>query len=77
MGIVLVIILIAIFIFVLEWSRMRKYKLKKEFVVFSLLLLFGVYYNISFFLTGHAPNPLNWIEFVIEPLNEQIGQLFS
>lgn len=74
---IFLILFIGLIITVVEAPPLLKEKQKKELMVFSLIMLIGLFYNISFFLKGHAPNPFDVIEKIFKPMSEKIYQFLS
>ena len=69
LGILLVVAAICLF----EVPPLLKKQQKKELLVFSILLLFGVALSIFFAIDKAIPNPLDYITFIFKPLSEVIS----
>ncbi|WP_017381638.1 hypothetical protein [Paenisporosarcina sp. TG-14] len=71
----LAILLVAGAIAYFEVPPLLKEKQKKDLVVFSILLIIGVVLSIFWALDKQIPNPLDFITFILKPLNDFISQL--
>lgn len=67
------ILLVAGAICLFEVPPLLKKQQKKELLVFSTLLLFGVALSIFFTVSKSIPNPLDYITFIFKPLSEVIS----
>ncbi|MGB5944721.1 hypothetical protein [Paenisporosarcina sp.] len=67
------ILLVAGTICLFEVPPLLKKQQKKELLVFSILLLFGVALSIFFTVSKSIPNPLDYITFIFKPLSEVIS----
>lgn len=67
------ILLVAGAICLFEVPSLLKKQQKKELLVFSILLLFGVALSIFFTVRNSIPNPLDYITFIFKPLNDLIS----
>jgi len=67
------ILLVAGTICLFEVPPLLKKQQKKELLVFSFLLLFGVALSIFFTISKSIPNPLDYITFIFKPLSEVIS----
>jgi Na+/melibiose symporter-like transporter len=67
------ILLVAGTICLFEVPPLLKKQQKKELLVFSILLLFGVALSIFFTISKSIPNPLDYITFIFKPFSEVIA----
>ena len=67
------ILLVAVTICLFEVPPLLKKQQKKELLVFSILLLFGVALSIFFTISKSIPNPLDYITFIFKPFSEVIS----
>jgi Na+/melibiose symporter-like transporter len=67
------ILLVASAICLFEVPPLLKKQQKRELLVFSVLLLFGVALSIFFTIGKTIPNPLDYITFIFKPLSEVIS----
>lgn len=75
MWLLIVFLLISLMIILLEAPKLWKRKQKKELLVLLLLLMLGVSYNIAVYTGGRAPNPLDWVTSMVQPISEKITRL--
>jgi len=64
------IVLIAALILWIEVPTLLKKKQKKELIIFSIFLAFGVTLCIMLGFGIAIPNPLEFLTFIFKPLNE-------
>jgi hypothetical protein len=67
---ILGILLTAAIILIIEIPPLFKAKMKKEFWVFSILLLFATALSIAKVLQLNIPNPLDWIAVIFKPFSD-------
>lgn len=70
MWVILGILLTATIILIIEVPSLFKAKMKKEFWVFSILLLFATALSIAKSLQLDIPNPLDWIAVIFKPFSD-------
>lgn len=66
------ILLISLLIALFEVPNMRRNGMKKEMLVFFILLVVGTGLSIAESLEANIPNPLEWITFVYKPFSDFI-----
>lgn len=71
---ILGILLVAGVIIYIESPNLKGKDKKRELIVFSTLLIFGVGLSVTFSLGKHIPNPMDLISFVFNPVNEVVLQ---
>ncbi|MGF9908806.1 hypothetical protein [Brevibacillus porteri] len=69
---IIMILLISLLIALFEVPNMRRNGMKKEMLVFFILLVVGTGLSIAESLEANIPNPLEWITFVYKPFSDFI-----
>jgi hypothetical protein len=60
-----------------EVPNLRKKKLKKELVVFAILLFLATGLSITEALRVELPNPIDWITAVYKPMSDAIAGILQ
>ncbi|MGJ7919896.1 hypothetical protein [Neobacillus sp. LXY-4] len=58
------------------WILLKK-KMKKEIVVFIVLLIIGTLLNMTLYLGIKLPNPLDWVVKVIKPISDWLEKILK
>lgn len=66
------ILLVAAVILYIEVPSLLEKKYKKELIVFSILLAFGVGLGIALSFGKSIPNPIDLLTFIYKPLHDAI-----
>ncbi|MBY0083872.1 hypothetical protein [Brevibacillus brevis] len=69
---VILILLISLLMALFEVPYLRRNAMKKEMLVFFILLVVGTGLGIAESLKANIPNPLDWITFVYKPFSDFI-----
>ncbi|MGG4444867.1 hypothetical protein HP398_11385 [Brevibacillus sp. HB1.4B] len=69
---IMMILLISLLIAIFEVPYLRKNAMKREMLVFFILLVVATGLGIAESLEANIPNPLDWITFVYKPFSDFI-----
>ena len=67
-------LLVAAVILFIEVPPLMEKKYKKELIVFSILLIFGVGLGVAYSFDVQIPNPIDLLTFIYKPLHDVVSR---